>query len=60
MGLTVLEIEIGNPANPEETAKIEFLIDSGAVYSVVPAPVLTRLGIKPLTQEQQRPSWGNE
>ena len=54
MGLTVLEIEIGNPANPEITEKIDFLIDSGAVYSVVPAPVLERLGIKPLTDQEFR------
>ena len=46
MGLTVLEIEVGNPAKPNVTEKIEFLIDSGAIYSVVPSPVLKRLRIK--------------
>lgn len=51
MGLTTIEIEVGNPANPEVTVSVEFLIDSGAIYSVVPTPVLTRLGIKPLTEE---------
>jgi len=54
MGLTVLEIEVGNPAVPEVTEKIEFLVDSGAVYSVVPRPVLEKLGIKPLTAEEFR------
>ena len=54
MGLTVLEIEVGNPANPDVTEKIEFLIDSGAIYSVVPASVLKRLGIKPLAEQQFR------
>ncbi|MBI3325163.1 MAG: aspartyl protease [Nitrospinae bacterium] len=54
MGLTVLEIEVGNPANPEVTEKIEFLIDSGAIYSVVPTPILERLGIRPLTAEEFR------
>jgi len=54
MGLTVLEIEVGNPANPKVTEKIDFLIDSGAVYSVVPTPILERLGIKPLTEEEFR------
>jgi hypothetical protein len=34
MGLTVLELEVGNPANPEVTEKLEFLIDSSAIYSV--------------------------
>jgi clan AA aspartic protease len=54
MGLTVLEIEVGNPANPEVTEKVEFLIDSGAIYSVVPTPVLERLNIQPLTREEFR------
>jgi clan AA aspartic protease len=54
MGLTVLEIEVGNPTNPAVTEKLEFLIDSGAVYSVVPTPILQRLGIKPLAQQEFR------
>ena len=54
MGLTILEIEVGNPANPGVTEKIEFLIDSGAVYSVVPTPILERLGIKPLAEQEFR------
>ena len=54
MGLTVLEVEVGNPANPDVTEKLEFLIDSGAIYSVVPAPVLEGLGIKPLKEEEFR------
>lgn len=54
MGLTVLEIEVGNPARPEVTEKVEFLIDSGAIYSVVPTLVLERLGIKPLAEQEFR------
>lgn len=54
MGLTVLEIEVGNPANPEVTEKLDFLIDSGAIYSVVPTPILERLGIRPLVEQQFR------
>jgi clan AA aspartic protease len=54
MWLTVLEIEVGNPSNPEIKEKIEFLIDSGAIYSVVPAPVLERLGIRPLAEQEFR------
>jgi clan AA aspartic protease len=52
MGLTFLEIEIGNPANPEVTEKVQFLIDSGAIYSVVPTPILNRLGIKPIAEHE--------
>jgi len=54
MGLTTLELEIANVASPERTEKLEFLVDSGAIYSVVPAPVLERLGIKPLAQQEFR------
>lgn len=54
MGLTVLEVEVGNPANPKVTERLEFLIDSGAVYSVVPSALLKRLGIKPLGKETFR------
>jgi len=52
MGLTYLDVEVGNPANPEATEKIEFLVDSGAIYSVVPEAVCERLGIKPLATEE--------
>jgi clan AA aspartic protease len=54
MGLTILEVEVGNPANPEVTEKVEFLIDSGAIYSVVPTPILERLGIRPLSEQEFR------
>lgn len=54
MGLTFLGLEIGNPANPAVTEKVDFLIDSGAIYSVVPTPVLERLGIQPLAQQEFR------
>ncbi len=54
MGLTFLEIEVGNPAKPDIKEKLEFLIDSGAIYSVVPAPILDQLGIKPLTEQEFR------
>jgi predicted aspartyl protease len=54
MGLTVLKLEIANPATPEITEKLDFLVDSGAIYSVVPTPVLQRLGIKPLIEQEFR------
>jgi predicted aspartyl protease len=53
-------MEVGNPANPEVTEKIEFLIDSGAVYSVVPTAVLERLGIQPLTEQTFRLADGSK
>ena len=60
MGLTVLEIEVGNPSSPDVTEKIEFLIDSGAIYSVVPTPVLKGLGIQPLSEQEFRLADGSK
>ncbi len=54
MGLTVLHVEVGNPAEPDVTETLEFLVDSGAVYSVVPKHVLDRLGILPLVEQEFR------
>ena len=54
MGLTYLEVEVGNPAQPEVTEKLEFLIDSGVIYSVVPSEILTELGIKPIVEQEFR------
>ncbi len=54
MGLTFLELEIANPANPAVTERLDFLIDSGAIYSVVPTAVLERLGIQPLSTQEFR------
>jgi clan AA aspartic protease len=54
MGITVLPVEVGNPATPDVTERLEFLIDSGAVYSVVPSAVLERLGIRPFRAEEFR------
>ena len=51
MGLTVLTLEIANPAALERCAAIEFLVDSGATYSFVPRLVLERLGIEPHSRE---------
>lgn len=60
MGLTVLEVEVGNPSTPEVTETIELLIDSGAIYSVVPAPMLDRLGIRTLVHQEFRLSDGTK
>jgi len=60
MGITFIGIDVANPATPEETERVEFLVDSGAVYSVVPTPVLERLGIRPLAQQQFRLADGSK
>jgi len=44
MGLVTLDVEVGDPANRQAIEKVELLVDSGAIYSVVPTPILERLG----------------
>jgi clan AA aspartic protease len=47
VSLTFIEATIANPANPRRMKKLRLLVDSGAVYSVVPKDILRRLGVKP-------------
>ena len=47
MGITSLSITVTNPTNQKKATKLDFIIDSGAIYSVVPSSVLAKLGIKP-------------
>jgi aspartyl protease family protein len=47
MGLTDVRVGVSSIAFPERVRELEFLVDSGAIYSVVPRPILTELGIVP-------------
>ena len=60
MGLTFLELEVANLARPDVMEKLEFLIDSGAIYSVVPSEVLDRLGIEPHSEQEFRLANGSK
>jgi clan AA aspartic protease len=46
-GMTHIAVRVANPAHPRRVARIRFLVDSGAVYSLAPATVLGTLGIRP-------------
>lgn len=52
MGVTFLDVAVSNPARPERARTFACLVDSGAVYSVLPAAALRRLGIKPTSAEE--------
>lgn len=47
MGLTHVKIGIANPARAKRGIDVTFLVDSGAIYSVIPATLLRKLGVKP-------------
>ncbi len=46
MSITFLKVKVINPEQPKKCEECEFLVDSGAVYSVVPQNILKKLGIK--------------
>jgi len=52
MALTFLKLEVINPENPKKSFVHDFLIDSGAIYSVVPEEVLKKLGLKPTSSRE--------
>lgn len=47
MGISVIQARVFNPANLESKVELDFTVDSGAGYSVVPAIILEALGIRP-------------
>jgi len=52
MGLTNVKVQIANPSDVSRKREINFLVDSGAVYSVVNTKILEKLGIKPITKKE--------
>jgi clan AA aspartic protease len=47
MGLTNLKLTVKNPQNKFQRQEVEFLVDSGAVYSVIDKKILRKIGITP-------------
>jgi clan AA aspartic protease len=47
MALTHIRVGVANPARPRKVITIELLVDSGAMYSLIPSRTLQKLGIKP-------------
>ena len=54
MGLTTLALEVANPVDPDARRMVDFLIDSGAVYSFVPREILDALAIAPHSTQRFR------
>ena len=52
MAITFLKARVINPERPAKSRECEFLVDSGAVYSVVSLSILKKLGIKPTSFEE--------
>lgn len=52
MGITLVRAKVKNPKNPQREFEEEFMVDSGAIYSIVPTPYLKKLGIKPHRKQE--------
>ena len=50
MGVTQVTVVIRNPAEPDRTWEGLFLVDTGAIDSLVPRPHLEAIGLKPKGQ----------
>jgi clan AA aspartic protease len=47
MGITNAILKVKEHRKSEKTAEVNFLVDSGAIYSLVPGEILDELGIEP-------------
>ncbi len=47
MGLTFVRIKVANPVDLAKGKDIELMVDSGAIYSLVPRTILEELEIEP-------------
>jgi len=52
MALTFIKVKVANMANPRRSRRYDFLLDSGAVYTVLPDDELRKLGIEPTSEEE--------
>jgi predicted aspartyl protease len=53
MGITLTNARVSNPRRPRGRAiEIEFLIDTGALYSVVPGSTARQLALEKLDREE--------
>lgn len=52
MGITTLTVRVTNPRDEARAADVECVVDSGAIFAVIPARVLRRIGVHPTRSEQ--------
>ncbi len=47
MGITTQYLKVKESRKADESTDVEFMVDSGAVYSLVPGKILKKLGVEP-------------
>lgn len=58
MGTVVVKMLVGNPNNPARRTAVELVVDTGAVYSIIPASTLRELGVQPKARKTFRTADG--
>jgi len=51
VGLTTVTVRLSNPRDRRRAVDETLLVDSGAIYAVVPAHTLRRIGVRPRGEE---------
>jgi len=51
MGLADIRAIVSNPTDRARSRELKFLVDSGAIYSVVPKSILSEIGVAPIEME---------
>lgn len=54
MGFIKVRFEVFNPIDPRNRVEVEGVVDTGAIYSVIPRKVLSSLGVKPIERRRFR------
>lgn len=52
MSLTYITVKVSHPNQTKKVFKRRFLVDSGAIFSVLPQKILSQLGIKPIDKQE--------
>jgi clan AA aspartic protease len=52
MGITNVTLKISNIQNPKTSATEEFLVDSGASFTVLPSALVKKLKLKPIYEKE--------
>ena len=60
MGVTHIDVTVRNPADPTRTWEGRFLVDTGAIDSLVPRSRLEAIGLKPVGQRVYELADGTE
>jgi len=60
MGFVTAKVWVYNPLDEEKGVEVEFLVDTGAVYSLIPEDKLKEINVEPRRKRKFRQASGQE